>query len=261
MNRAGKIAFLICLLVTLAQSVTAQNSTNQEVTTIPISLSVEVGYSFGLTSGGARRGINELIDGFESLNTENRDIKGKLKPKLSPLLGVNARYQYQENIHFNVGLRFIQRGYNLKIKGEDKHPEFQFDQEFLYREKYRISTFEIPLSASYQLKDEVTVSAGFILGFAMGSSSKVKLISIQDTIINGTLDPDLSSSDNSTLEIPDSANSPYLGFSVSAEYEILPDVSVAFTLLRTGSYSRHDYGKLADTSVMLSVNYALYQFK
>jgi len=260
MNKAKLVIPFSVLLLGFLPSSIAQDIIFQHQDK-SFSISLEAGYSCNLVGGDAKQGIKDMIDEFENTENENINLKGKTNPKLSPFFGAFLDYQLKESLSLRGGIRLNTRGYNVRIKGEEKDEEYQFDHRFEYNENYRLTTFEVPLSASYAPNNKISFNGGFLVGFALNSSSKMKVSFKQEVIINGEVSDDLS--EGTTIEefsLTGSPNNPFLGVFAGVDYEVYSNLFLCASIQKIGSYAQLDYGKVSDTSILLALRYFLPRF-
>lgn len=244
---------IVSLQFTKAQSI-IENSIDKK-----ISIGIEAGASASFIGKDVKEATDELVSKMSENETKEADFSGKNPIKFSPFFGVFADYQFNEKISFRGGVRWHQKGYNLDIKGETKDPEYQFDHNFKYHEKYRLKTLEVPLSAYLSLSDRIKINASTIIGFPSKNSSKMEVSISQEVIINGEYADDFSEGTaTETFDLNEAPKGVYLGLSFGFDFKIYTNLNLATSIQRIGNYAELEgYGKLKDTTITLSLNYAL----
>ncbi|MBR9776379.1 MAG: PorT family protein [Cytophagales bacterium] len=224
----------------------------------PLSIGFQLGYSANSPSGGAKNGLENMIFTFEGTGSDNFRVKGKLPYQYNPILGIFANYTFNKKISFGTGINFTMRGYTIEINGADKDPEYQFDQFASYTEKYKLTTLEAPFSLQYKVSRLFSLGAGFQLGSGMGTTSKTTTTINQRVEINGESNENypkkttIAENDSATVPI-----SPYFGYFASAGIALSKDIELRFSLLKSGAYAETTYGKLSDTSTLVSLRFGL----
>ncbi|GAB3015524.1 hypothetical protein GCM10027284_38280 [Cyclobacterium sediminis] len=224
----------------------------------PLSIGLHVGYSANSPAGGAKKGLNHMISTFEGTGSDNFKVKGNLPYQFSPVVGLFADYNYNRKIAFSTGINFTMRGYTLEIEGVDRDPEYQFDQFANYTEKYKLHTIEVPISIQYKPSSFLSLGAGLQIGSGLAHTSKTTTTIDQRVEINGETNEEYPEK-KTTVEnnLNEEVLSPYFGYFASAGYFLSKRIELKLSLLKSGNYAETTYGKLSDTSLVVSVRFGL----
>lgn len=220
-----------------------------------LSLGVEVGYQFNAMSGDMKKFNGDLIQEFESLENGNDSYNGSKGIKSSLSLGITAGYKFRNKIAFRGGLRVSRRGYRLKLAGVEKNDVYQIDDLFNFKEIYRVTVLDVPISTVFTLNNRLMINGGAILGFAFRSSSKMTYHIKHESKVNGsTVEKEVNKTE---VNMPEAVKNPYVGIFAGIDYKLSPAIFLGATFLKTTSYAEFNSRKLSDHSLLLSIKYFL----
>lgn len=249
------ITYLLLTFTSSAQDTLSYATQN------PLSIGLHLGYFMNFSGGEAKKGLDNMISTFEETGSDNFLIKGDLLYQLSPVVGLFANYKWNKKVSFGTGVNLTRRGYTMNLDAEEKDPEYQFDQFSEYTEKYQVTTIEVPLSVYFKPNKLFSLGVGIQAGTALAISSKVTSTINQRVVING------ESSDEfppHTREMEDTldniVSTAYFGYFASAGISLRKNTEIMLSLLKSGSYANTTYGKLSDTSVVVSLRFGLLSF-
>lgn len=254
-KRTIAISILIFSFLTFTSS--AQD-TLTHVSQKSFSIGIQLGYSANTPSGAAKKGLENMISTFEGTETDNFKVEGNLPYQNQPVIGLYANYTFNRKVSFGIGINYTKRGYTLEANGADKDPEYQFDQFASYTEKFNLATIEIPLSIQYKPNRLFSLGAGLQLGSGLGQNSTITTTIHQRVEINGASNEDFpektASAETSSAE---SVITPYFGYFASAGIALSKGIELRMALLKSGNYAETTYGKLSDTSAIVSLRFGL----
>lgn len=248
----GAVAYFLFVFNTFAQDSVAIAAQQ------PLTIGLHVGYSANSPAGGARNELDNMISIFEETGSDNFKVEGSLPYQYSPVVGLFADYNYNRKIAFSTGINFTMRGYTMEVEGVDRDPEYQFDQFANYTEKYKLTTIEVPVSIQYKPNNSLSLGAGLQIGSGIAQTSTTTTTISQRVEINGEANEEYPER-TTTVEndLKEEVLSPYFGYFASAGYFLSKRMELKLSLLKSGNYAETTYGKLSDTSLIVSLRFGL----
>lgn len=146
-----------------------------------------VGVDANFISGNSKKNYLALIDALNEGNSSGGSVYSvRIQPYIFPAAEVRVRYDINEKISGNLGLRYTRLGYKVLLSNNFSHPVYQFDDNYTYKETYFIENMAFPLSLSCKVLPGLSIYAGGALSF---NTRKERLIynTKQEIIINNNV--------------------------------------------------------------------------
>jgi len=227
----------------------------------PFRFGVEAAYTFSIPLGSARSGMLSALEDFEMAANQTGNFEGQILPRHHYQFGFFTEFMQTDRRYFGAGVRFTQRGYNVRIEGEEHHEVYQIDHFYVHEERFRLSTVEVPLYAVLWMGENTAFQTGLILGFANAEKAKLDFSYNQDTYINTELSDthsDLIADD--ALDLSESVRNPYLGFFFNLDLPVGEQLYISLGSQYSWNYALLEYGKLSDFTASLGLKYRLPAF-
>jgi hypothetical protein len=205
--------------------------------------------------------VNQLIQAYQFPVDERTNVTGSLSYTFSPVVGGYIQYSFSKRLRAGAGLRFQTRGYSVTIDGEERDPDFQYDERFSYQEKFRGVNLEIPLSAAYTISRRLDLLAGPVLGFSLETAPTVSMRMEEEIIVNGEISPLSAGVSENELVLSNDASQLYFGFMGALDYRVNSRTAISASYYLVSEYMNiSGLGNLSDQSLSLTIKYDLFDF-